>query len=91
MMKPKIHRIRKKKSELVPGTIVKCESGRFIAFYEHRTDIIANGDNEVEAKKNLRIMYEIVKKHENAETEKQSFKLPPTYNTKKFTEKLNCI
>lgn len=47
----KIRRVKKKKGELVPGTIVKCESGRFIAFYEHRTDIIANGENEVDAKR----------------------------------------
>ncbi len=87
----KIRRIKKNKTELVPGTIVKCESGRFIAFYEHRTDIIANGDNEVAAKKNLRIMYEIIKKHEKYEAEKPSLSLPSSYNSKKFTEKLNCI
>ncbi len=50
----KVSRIIKKKGELVPGTIVKCDSGRFIAFYEHRTDIIANGENELDAKKILK-------------------------------------
>ncbi len=87
----KSRRIKKNKSELMPGTLVKCESGRFIAFYEHRTDIIANGDNEVEAKKNLRTMYKIVIKHENAESEKPSLELPSNYKTKKFTEKLRVI
>ena len=87
----KVHQIKKKKGELVPGTIVKCESGRFIAFYEHRTDIIANGENEINAKKNLKIMYEIIKEHEKAEMEKPSLELPKNFNTKPFKEKLNCV
>lgn len=40
--------------------IIKCESGGFIAFYTHRADIIANGENKKDAIKNLRIMYKIV-------------------------------
>lgn len=87
----KVRRIKKNKNELVPGTLIKCDSGRFIAFYEHRTDIIANGDNEVEAKKNLRIMYKIVTKHESAASEKSSLELPKNFNTIKFTDKLNFV
>ncbi|HUZ59357.1 MAG TPA: hypothetical protein VMU83_11295 [Hanamia sp.] len=87
----KARTIKKNKNELVPGTLIKCESGRFIAFYEHRTDIIANGDNEVEAKKNLRIMYKIVTKHENATSEKPSLELPKNYKTIKFTDKLTIV
>jgi hypothetical protein len=87
----KLRGIKKNKKELVPGTLIKCESGRFIAFYEHRTDIVANGDNEVEAKKNLRTMYKIVTEHENEEIEKPSLDLPAGYNTIKFTEKLKVI
>ena len=56
--------LKKKKGELVPGTVIECKSGRYVAFYEHRTDIIANGENETGARKNLRKMYEIVRKHE---------------------------
>ncbi len=37
--------------------IVKCKSGRFLAYYEHRDDIISSGDNERDAKNNLKIMY----------------------------------
>ena len=64
----------KKKNDLVPGTIIKCESGRYIAFYEHRTDIIANGENEKEAVCNLREMYKNVLKAE--ENEKEEAKKP---------------
>jgi hypothetical protein len=39
---------------------IKCASGRYLAFYAHRNDIIANGDNKVEAKKNLMEMYATV-------------------------------
>ena len=84
--------LKKKTKELVPGTIVRCESGRFIAFYEHRTDIIANGENEKDAKKNLKKMYKIVTKHEQEEDEeKKILKLPDHFQTKRFTEKLASI
>jgi predicted RNase H-like HicB family nuclease len=79
--------IRKSKNELVPGTIIECKSGRFIAFYEHRTDIIANGENEADAKKNLKKMYETVTKHEAEEN--TVLKVPKSYKTKSFTEKLH--
>jgi predicted RNase H-like HicB family nuclease len=81
----------KKKKELVPGTLVKCESGRWLAFYEHRTDIIANGENEKDAKANLKKMYSIVKKHEGEQLEKEAVKLPENFTAKHFTEKLECI
>ena len=81
----------KKKKELVPGTLVKCESGRWIAFYEHRTDIIANGENEKDAKANLKKMYAIVKKHEGEELEKSAVKLPDNFTATHFTEQLECI
>jgi predicted RNase H-like HicB family nuclease len=80
--------IKKKKNELIPGTIIECKSGRFIAFYEHRTDIIANGENEADAKKNLKKMYEIIVKHEAKEAEKTTLNIPKSYKTKNFTEKL---
>jgi predicted RNase H-like HicB family nuclease len=78
----------KKKKELVPGTIIQCESGRYLAYYEHRTDIVANGENEKDAKKNLKKMYEIIKKHEDEELEKTAIKLPSNFQVKHFTEKL---
>lgn len=81
----------KKERFEVPGTIVKCQSGRYLAFYEHRTDIVASGENEKDAKKNLKTMYNIVKKHEDAEQEKKTTPLPKSYQTKPFKEKLHSI
>lgn len=83
--------LKKKKGELVPGTVIECKSGRYVAFYEHRTDIIANGENETDARKNLRKMYEIVRKHEEKELEKQTLTIPKSFKTKSFKEKLDCI
>lgn len=77
-------RTSKKEQYTVPGTVVKCQSGRYLAYYEHRTDIIANGDNEAEAKKNLKKMYKIIKKNEEKEFEKKSMDLPPNTKTKGF-------
>lgn len=86
--------LKKKKGELVPGTAVECKSGRWLAYYEHRTDIIANGENETDARKNLRKMYEIVIKHEQKEIEKKTVtipELPKSFKTKSFKERLICI
>lgn len=80
----------KKKYELAPGTLVKCQSGGYLAFYEHRTDIVANGENEKEALKNLRIMYKIVTQEEKQESEKDAPQLPPNTKTKAFTGKVEC-
>lgn len=82
---------KKKTYATVPGIIVQCKSGRFLAFYDHRTDIIANGDSEIEAKKNLKKMYKAVKKHEDEESDKGQLTLPKTYHTKQFTEKLESL
>lgn len=83
---------RKKKAE-VPGILVKCKSGRYIAYYEHRTDIIANGENEKDAKDNLRKMYKIVLEAEEAEEkekEKEKAKsllsLPDDFRVKHFKD-----
>ena len=80
---------KKRRSELVPGTVIQCESGRYIAFYEHRTDIIANGENELDARRNLRLMYNTVIKFEQSESETPSINIPANYQSKKFTEKIN--
>lgn len=83
----------KKENFEVPGTVVKCQSGMFLAFYEHRTDIVANGNNEREAKKNLKKMYKIIKDCEDKENEEENvkLKLPSSYKTKPFKEKLHSI
>lgn len=86
-------RAKKEKFE-VPGTVVKMESGRYIAYYEHRTDIIANGENERDAKKNLKKLYDAVmeyEKNEEDENEKKALKLPKNSVTKSFTEKVDSI
>ncbi len=83
------HIIKKRRYKNVPGTIVQCQSGRYLAFYEHRTDIVANGDNEVQAKKILKKMYETVLKHEKKEEEKSGKSNPlHSFKTKQFSEKL---
>lgn len=80
----------KNKGELAPGILIECKSGRYLAFYEHRTDIIANGENKREAKKNLKEMYKAVLDFEQEEAEKiASIKLPSEFKTSQFTEKLN--
>ena len=83
------NRAKKTKSiTSIPGTIIECKSGSFVAYYEHRTDIIANGENEREVKKNLKEMYESVIKYEQEEEEKKtSFKLPKEFKTRAFKEK----
>ena len=40
--------------------IIKCESGSYLAYYLHRSDILANGETEKEALDNLKEMYEVV-------------------------------
>lgn len=82
---------KKKIAAQVPGILVECKSGRFIAYYEHRTDIIAHGENEKDAKKNLKKMYETVRKHEESESENQDLVLPKNYHKKHFSEKLASI
>ena len=85
--------LKKRKSELVPGTLIKCKSGRYMAFYEHRTDIIANGENAVDAKKNLRELYEMVIEHETAEGGKHEdddkLVLPDSFTKTSFKVKLH--
>ena len=74
------------------GTIVECKSGRYLAYYEHRRDIVANGDNEVEAKKRLNKLYETVMKLEKKEEEKNEERpLPKDFKTKPFTDKIRVL
>lgn len=78
----------KKEKFTVPGTVIECKSGRFLAYYEHRTDIIANGVSEIEAKKNLKQLFAIVKKNEDGDCPPPAVKLPVKVKTKKFVERL---
>lgn len=80
--------LNKKKSS-IPGIVIECQSGMFVAFYEHRTDIISNGFSAKEAKKNLKEMYESVLKFEEEESEKKSAVLPKDFKTQSFKEKLH--
>jgi len=81
----------KKNPKEIPGIVVECKSGRFLAYYDHRTDIIANGESEIEAKKNLKEMYAVVKKHEDEQPGKSDLELPASYIQRPFTEKLSTI
>lgn len=81
----------KKEPYTVPGTLVKCKSGNYLAYYEHRTDIIANGENEKSAIKNLKKMYAIIKKHEGVGSDSKPLNLPPTTKITSFTETLKSI
>jgi len=58
------------------GVVIECKSGRFVVYYEHRTDIIATGENEMDAKKNLKEMYEpIIQFEAEEDAEKNSRKV----------------
>ena len=81
----------KKERYTVPGTLVKCKSGNYLAYYEHRTDIIANGENEKSAIKNLKKMYEVVKKHEGDGADSKPLDLPPATKISSFTATLKSI
>lgn len=74
----------------MPGTTIECESGRFLAYYDTRSDIIASGESEREAKANLKKLYQIVLKHEKEEEGQplQEDNLPADFKTRKFTEKV---
>jgi hypothetical protein len=81
--------IQKKKGELVPGTTIECRSGRFVAFYEHRTDIIASGENEKDALKNLRAHYKTVMKYEEKkQREDNKISLPASFKTHTFRDRI---
>ena len=76
------------KKKLFPGIMVECKSGRFLAYYEHRDDIMASGENEPDAKKNLKKMYKTVMGYEKKEgIEREADVLPSDTKTKKFVEK----
>jgi len=76
-----------KKMLSLPGIVVECKSGRFIAYYEHRTDIVANALNEKQVKKNLKEMYTSVIKYEEQENEQTPLILPKSFRTRSFKEK----
>lgn len=83
--------LKKAKGELMPGNVLETKSGSFLAFYEHRTDIIANGENEKQARNNLKKMYKIVVKHEQKEQEKKTeIELPKGSKIKRFKEVVEC-
>ena len=48
--------------------IEKCQSDRCLAYYNHRENIVASGENEDDAKENLEKMYEAVIQFENSNT-----------------------
>lgn len=85
--------IKKKKDELMPGTTIECESGKCLAYYEHRTDIIANGENEKDAIENLRSLYRSVVAYEKKEgveheDDDKPLAIPPHFIVKSFKDKL---
>ncbi len=82
---------KKKSTATVPGILIECKSGRYLAYYEHRTDIIAHGENEKDAKRNLKKMYEVVRKHEESESDTDELILPKSYHKKQFSEKLASL
>jgi len=84
--------LKKKKGELIPGTVIECKSGRFLAYYEHRTDIVGNGENEPDARKNLRELYEMVMEREEEEGEPHEdddqLSLPAYFIKRPFLERV---
>ncbi len=85
------HITNKKEKFVVPGTLIECESGRYLAYYEHRTDIIANGENEKDAMKNLKKMYKIIQAGEGKGSDSKPIDLPTATKIKSFTDKLDSI
>ncbi len=80
--------LKKAKKHKYPGITFETKAGRYIAFYDHRTDIIASGENEKDALKNLKKMYKAVMEHEEEEeNEKPPLKLPDNVVPKRFVEK----
>ena len=76
-----------KKKSPYPGILVECLSGRYLAYYDHRSDIMASGENEKDAKKNLKKMYKAVMEFEaKEENDKQADDLPPNVKSKKFVQ-----
>lgn len=80
-----------KRSKEVPGILVHCKSGRYLAYYEHRTDIIANGNSDKEAMSNLKVMYAEVMAFENDLEAKRESKptIPHDAEVSRFRHKLN--
>jgi predicted RNase H-like HicB family nuclease len=78
----------KRRKEML-GSFIKCQSGRFLAFYEHRTDIIANGNNEKEALKNLKDMYQSVTAFEKLDDEGKKLNLSEKYEVRHFSHKVS--
>jgi predicted RNase H-like HicB family nuclease len=76
-----------KKYKLIPGILIHCKSGRYLAYYKHRSDILANGDTIKEARKNLREAYEYVIKIEGGDKPSPPIDLPADFKTSNFTEK----
>ena len=81
---------RKKQNKEIPGIIIQCKSGRFVAYYDHRTDIIANGNNEVEAKENLKELYQLAMEYEKKDEEGKitDLSIPKGFKKKKFVQKI---
>lgn len=77
------------KKNVFPGVIVECKSGRFLAYYEHRDDVMASGENERDAKKNLKSMFNAVMAYEKKEgIDREPDILPDNTKTKKFLHKI---
>ena len=85
--------VRSKRYKTFPGILIHCKSGRYFAYYEHRTDIVANGDNEKEVKKNLKEMYKMITQVEKEEEQQKedADQLSKSFKTKSFTEKLPIL
>lgn len=47
---------------------LECKSGRWLAYYQKRKDIIANGDTKKEAEDNLKSLYKSAMDYELHET-----------------------
>ena len=85
-----------KKYDLFSATVILCQEGGFIAFFEHRSDIIANGDTEKQVLKNLKTMYlSVLKDEKDGYTEKPvediPLELPADWKTKQSIVKIPRI
>jgi predicted RNase H-like HicB family nuclease len=85
-----------KSGYIVTGTIVLCAPDYFFAFYDHRSEMTANGETVEECLRNLREMYEyVLREEERGKKQKPQadlpLQLPADWNVKKFTDTVSLI
>jgi predicted RNase H-like HicB family nuclease len=79
-------KLRKSKIKFLNGNLVKAASGRYTAYFDEFPEIIAEGENEENAKENLILALKEVLKYrkELSQDRSTSQNYKPTIPTKRF-------